>query len=108
MHNVYLRLSRRRRLAGAEVGSPVSQGNLNRPYGRVRAAKHTTRGPFRVLERRHGLAEIVERGAVVHVTERGPSAPVPSSVHENWAGVDIMSHLDGRWRRQSLVYFGKP
>ena len=32
-------------------------------------------------------------------SERGPSAPVPSSVDENWAGVDIMSHLDGRWRR---------
>ena len=38
---------------------------------------------------------------------RGPSAPVPSSVYENWAGVDIMSYLDGGWRRQSLVYFGK-
>ncbi len=31
--------------------------------------------------------------------ERGPSAPVPSIMYENWAGVDIMSHLDGRWRR---------
>ena len=41
-------------------------------------------------------------------SERGPSAPVPSIVYENWAGVDIMYYLDGRWRRQSLVYFGKP
>ena len=40
--------------------------------------------------------------------ERGPSAPVPSIVHENWAGVDMMYHLDGRRRLQSLVYFGKP
>ena len=40
--------------------------------------------------------------------ERGPSAPVPSIVDENWAGVDIMYYLDGRWRRQSLVYFGNP
>ena len=30
---------------------------------RVRATEHAPRGPFRVLERRHGLAEIVERGA---------------------------------------------
>ena len=39
-------------------------------------------------------------------SERGPSAPVPSNLYENWAGVDIMSYLDGGWRRQSLVYFG--
>ena len=41
-------------------------------------------------------------------SERGPSAPVPSNVYENWTGVDIMYYLDGRWRRQSLVYFGNP
>ena len=41
-------------------------------------------------------------------SEHAPSAPVPSSVDENWAGVDIMYYLDGRWRRQALVYFGKP
>ena len=35
------------------------------PEQRVRAAKHAPRGPFRVLERRHGFAEIVERGAGV-------------------------------------------
>jgi len=40
-------------------------------------------------------------------SERGPSAPVPSIVNENWAGVDMMYYLDGRWRRQSLVYFGE-
>ena len=28
----------------------------------MRAAEHAPRGPFRVLEGRHGLAEIVERG----------------------------------------------
>ena len=38
----------------------------------------------------------------------GPSAPVPSIVDENWAGVDMMYHLDIRWRRQTLVYFGEP
>ena len=39
-------------------------------------------------------------------SERAPSAPVPSIVYENWTGVDIMFHLDGRRRLQSLVYFG--
>ena len=33
----------------------------------MRAAEHAPRDPFRVLERRHGLAEIVERGAGVPV-----------------------------------------
>jgi hypothetical protein len=41
-------------------------------------------------------------------SERAPSAPVPSNVYENWAGVDMMYYLDGRWHRQSLVYFGEP
>ena len=33
----------------------------------MRAAEHAPRGPFHVLERRHGLAEIGERGAFVLV-----------------------------------------
>ena len=37
-----------------------------------------------------------------------PRPTVPSSVDENWAGVDMMYHLDGRRHRQSLVYFGEP
>ena len=32
---------------------------------------------------------------------------VPWIVDENGAGVHIMCYLDGRRRRQSLVYFGK-
>jgi hypothetical protein len=28
-------------------------------------------------------------------------------MYENWAGVDMMYQLDGRRRRQSLVYFGE-
>ena len=32
---------------------------------RVSTTKHALRDPFYLLERRHGLAEIVERGAVV-------------------------------------------
>ncbi|CAH0373263.1 unnamed protein product [Pelagomonas calceolata] len=31
----------------------------------MRATEHAPRDPFRVLERRHGLADIVERGAVI-------------------------------------------
>ena len=52
------------RLAG-ERGSRVSQIALNSSCERVCATKHAPGGPFRLLERRHGLAEIVERRAVV-------------------------------------------
>ena len=38
-------------------------GRSRSPCERVRAAEHAPRDPSRVLERRHGLAEIVERGA---------------------------------------------
>ena len=51
------------RLAGAERGSRLSQVILHRRCERMRATKHAPRGPPRLLERRHGLAEIVERGA---------------------------------------------
>jgi hypothetical protein len=33
----------------------------------VRATEHASRDPFRLLERIHGLAEIVERGTGVRV-----------------------------------------
>ena len=48
---------------------------LNPRYGRMRAAEHAPRGPFRVLERRHSLAEIIERGAVVFVNHLGVKRP---------------------------------
>ena len=50
---------------------------LNPHYGRVCAAKHAPRGPFQILERRHGLAEIVERGAVVSVEHPRVFPPHP-------------------------------
>ena len=53
---------RRRRFAGAEDGSRVLHGLLNPSCERMRAAGHAPRDPFRVLARRHGLAEIVESG----------------------------------------------
>ena len=55
--------TRRRRLAGGERGSRDSQIALHLYCERVRAAKNATRDPFRLLERRHGLFVIVERGA---------------------------------------------
>ena len=62
-----LSLRRRLRLAGAERGSRVAQVDPNVHCGRVRATKHASRSPFRVLEDIHGLAEIVERGGRVRV-----------------------------------------
>ena len=53
----------RRRLAGAERGSRVSQALLNRRCERVRASKHAPRNTFRVFKRRHGLTDIAERRA---------------------------------------------
>jgi hypothetical protein len=54
---------RRRRFAGAERGSRVSQGSFHLQNGRVRAAEHAPRDPFRLLERRHGLAGFVDSRA---------------------------------------------
>ena len=54
-------------VAGAEYGSRVSQINRNRRDERVRAAEHAPRNRLDVLERIHGLAEIVERSSVVLV-----------------------------------------
>ena len=62
-----------RRLAGAEDGSHVSQVILDDSCERVRAAHYAPRDPFRVLERRYCLAEIVERGAVVLVAAMASS-----------------------------------
>ena len=54
---------RRRFSAGAERCSRISQACLNSPGGRVRAAEHAPRDAFYFLERRHGLAEIIQRTA---------------------------------------------
>ena len=60
---MYLRT--RLRFAGAEGGLRVLQRILNPHCGRMRAPKYAPRDPGHLLHRRHGLAEIVERGAVV-------------------------------------------
>ena len=66
LHTLLLR-RRRRRFAGGGRGSRFLQFQLNIRCERVLATKHAPRGPFRLLECRHGFAEIVERGAVVLV-----------------------------------------
>ena len=75
--NANLRSPLQRRLAGAERGSRVRQDSLKRPYDRVRAAEDTPRSPFRALERRHGLAEIVECGGGVVVERLCVKPPHP-------------------------------
>ena len=67
--------TRRRRLAGGERGSGVSQGLIKSPFERMCAAKNTTPGPCRLLESRHSLAEIVERGGGVLVERPRVSPP---------------------------------
>ena len=57
----------RRRFAGAERGSRVSQVCPNIRCERVRTAEHAPRNPFQFLERSNSLAHIVERGAGVVV-----------------------------------------
>ena len=51
----------------AEVGSRLSQFDRNLCCERVRHTEYAPRDPLHVLERRHGLAQIVERGAGVKV-----------------------------------------
>ena len=53
------------RLAGVEGCSRILQIALNIRYERVRAPEHALRGPRRLHQDFHGLAEIVERGGVV-------------------------------------------
>ena len=48
----------------------VSHFALNRTCHRVCATEHAPGNTFSVLERRHGLAEIVERGAGVLVLSK--------------------------------------
>ena len=71
------RLRWQRRFARTERGSRVLQGIPNPHYVRVRAAEHAPRGPFQLLELRHGFAEIIERGDGVIVERPRVSPPHP-------------------------------
>ena len=65
---LFLHCTHRRRIfAGAERGSRLLQIAINGRCERVRATEHAPRSPFHLLERRRGLAEIVERGVRVCV-----------------------------------------
>ena len=88
-----------RRLAGAEQGSGVSEGFLNPRCGRVRAAKYAPRGRRHILERRHGLADIVERGAVVVVYATALYMTAGASRAEVLEAVAICEELLCRDRR---------
>ena len=49
---------------------------LNPRCGRVSATEHAPRDPFRVLERRHGLVEIVGRGVGIPAERHRVTPPV--------------------------------
>ena len=53
------------------------QGYLHRTYVWVRAAEKAPRGPFHVLKRRHGLAEIVERCVLIAIERLPVKQPNP-------------------------------
>ena len=69
--------SSRARGGFGECGSRLSQMSLNLTRERMCAAVHAPRGPSRLFERRHGLAEIIERGGLVHVERPRVSPPHP-------------------------------
>ena len=94
-----------RRLAGAERGSRFLQIPLDQSEERVRASKHTARGPLRVLERRHGLADIVERGAVV-LTHLEGNVVRFAPLYEKYNGGKAMS---SHWmKRRNATIFEPP
>ena len=73
---MYLRTTRRR-FAGGEGCSRISQAELNRPYGRVRISEQAPRNRLHVLERNNCLAEVVERGGGVVVERHRVTQPHP-------------------------------
>ena len=96
-------LAPRRRLAGAERVSHVA---LNIHCERVRATLPAPRGPFNLLERVHGLAEIVERGAGVLV-ER-PRVSPPHHEHEIMIRSENASRHGHHSAHEFLGFFEAP
>jgi hypothetical protein len=70
-----------------------SQLNLDRLCDRVRATKHAPRDPFRILERRHGLAEIVERGGGVLVERHRVTVPRALSATEALVDLKVVEAI---------------
>ena len=89
--------------AGTELGPRESQGPLNVLCERMRAAEHAPRGPFRVLERRHGLAEVVERGGGV-IVEHLPVKP-PDLEREFITLAENAPRHGDRFAQQRLGFF---
>ena len=88
------------RFAGAERGSRGSKRLLNRHYERVCAAEHALRGPLRLLERRLGLAEIVDKrklGAVAVPFDVVVSKILPFAItlQRGASSVSVMISLSG-------------
>ena len=94
------------RLAGAEGCARVLQHVLSLLRGRVRGSKHASRGPFRVLERRHGLAEIIERGAGVIKERRSVNRPHLEREHITLAENTLRHGHD--FAQQHLGFFEAP
>ena len=65
------------RLAGIEGCSRILQIALNICYERVRATEHALRGPRRLHQDCHCLAEMVERGSIVTKERRRVIPPHP-------------------------------
>ena len=99
----YLNLGTPGRLAGAERGSCVLQMALDVRCVRVRATHHAPRGPLRLLEHGHGLADIVERGVGVRV-ERHRVIP-PHREREIIILSENASHDGHHFAHQRLGFF---
>ena len=70
----------------------------------MRATEHAPRNPFYVLERRHGLAEIVERGGGVFVERRRLNPP--HLEHESMTLPESASRHRNIFAQQRLGFFG--
>ena len=90
-------------VAGGEGRSRVLQIEHNVFCGRVRRSEHAPRNPCRVLERCHGLAEIVERGAGVLV-ERPPESLLQPE-RDIIALAENASRHGHRFAQQKLGFF---
>ena len=107
--------------AGAERCSRISEGPLNPLCERVLAPEYAPRCPFRLLERRHGLADLLERGAVVYVerpcviSATRPDTPAPPGTRRprrdgcvHRLVFDDVNANDGAWRDEDVLASGLP
>ena len=81
----------------------LSQATLNSHRERMRAAEYAPRDPTRVHERRHGLAEIVGRGAIGFVERLG--VILPHLEREVVVITENASRRGQRFEKQGLGFF---